>query len=442
MKVSTFTVERTFSCLKRIKTTVRNIQCENRLSTISLSSVEKGLLDELLSRKKFYDAVINKFIQKGGYSESGNSRKVEWSQLKTCAFTNFFKHSSVTILNVNLGLVLQVLAAIRFFAEGGYQRGVGQDLFIALSRPAVSKCIRAVCEGLSNIAGQWIRFPRTVAQRDQIQQKFQDTTRVSGIIGAIDCTHISIVPPKVHEEAYNNLHHGHHSLNICDRDLPVLNLSARYPGRTNDQFIWRHSQSRTEMQKLSTNRIGEFYLIGDSGYAAEPWLQTPILRAEEGTTVYYRTLQLSQLYREMLWCFKSTLALFKEGQGPTLCSSRSVPHSTNMIPLIEEVVNEEPVPIFRNEDVIPAVFPFVSGLGGPIFSQEACHLLPFLFQANGPERSTKPASRKFTMARQEVVLRISHSSLMSSDRMKPRSGDWAKETWEPADVTRRKRIGN
>nr|CAD7406693.1 unnamed protein product [Timema cristinae] len=62
--VSTSTVERTFSCLKRIKTTVRNTQCENRLSTLSLLSVEKGLLDELQSQKSFYDAVIDQFIQK------------------------------------------------------------------------------------------------------------------------------------------------------------------------------------------------------------------------------------------------------------------------------------------------------------------------------------------------------------------------------------------
>nr|CAD7198927.1 unnamed protein product [Timema douglasi] len=63
--VSTSTVERTFSCLKRIKTTVRNTQCENRLSTLSLLSVEKGLLNELQSQKSFYDAVIDKFIHKG-----------------------------------------------------------------------------------------------------------------------------------------------------------------------------------------------------------------------------------------------------------------------------------------------------------------------------------------------------------------------------------------
>nr|CAD7454907.1 unnamed protein product [Timema tahoe] len=38
-------------------------------------------------------------------------------------------------------------------------------------------------------------------------------------------------------------------------------------------------------------------------------------------------------------------------------------------------------------------------------------------------RSGKP--RKLVPIQREVVLRVSHSSLMSSDRMKPRSGDWA-----------------
>nr|CAD7578987.1 unnamed protein product [Timema californicum] len=69
--VSTSTVEHTFSCLKLIKKTVRNTQCENRLSTLSLLSVEKGLLDELQSQKSFYDAVIDKFIHKDLLMHSG-----------------------------------------------------------------------------------------------------------------------------------------------------------------------------------------------------------------------------------------------------------------------------------------------------------------------------------------------------------------------------------
>lgn len=34
-----------------------------------------------------------------------------------------------------------------------------------------------------------------------------------GAIGAIDCTHVTIIAPREHEEAYIN-HHGYHSINV------------------------------------------------------------------------------------------------------------------------------------------------------------------------------------------------------------------------------------
>lgn len=36
---------------------------------------------------------------------------------------------------------------------------------------------------------------------------------VGGTIGDIDCTHVSILAPKIHEEAYVN-HHAYHSINV------------------------------------------------------------------------------------------------------------------------------------------------------------------------------------------------------------------------------------
>lgn len=62
--VSTSTVERTFSCLKRVKSYVRNTQCEDRLSRLSLLSIEKALLNKLQSQRHFYDDVIEKFARK------------------------------------------------------------------------------------------------------------------------------------------------------------------------------------------------------------------------------------------------------------------------------------------------------------------------------------------------------------------------------------------
>nr|CAD7396323.1 unnamed protein product [Timema poppensis] len=51
-----------------------------------------------------------------------------------------------------------------------------------------------------------------------------------------------------------------------------------------------------------------------------------------------------------------------------------------------------------------------------------------------PEDEPISSSSKNIKDSREVALHVSHSSLMSSDRMKPRSGDWAKDTNSQEDV--------
>lgn len=62
--VSTSSVERSFSALKRIKTHARNTTGQARLGALALMSIEKGLLLELKSKDKLYDAVIAHFTKK------------------------------------------------------------------------------------------------------------------------------------------------------------------------------------------------------------------------------------------------------------------------------------------------------------------------------------------------------------------------------------------
>nr|CAD7455439.1 unnamed protein product [Timema tahoe] len=126
---------------------------------------------------------------------------------------------------------IQVTVALRFFAEGGYQRGVGQDSFVALSQTSTGRCIHNVCNAVSDLlADRWIVFPTTAAQRERVQQGYE-------II-------------------------KYDMLQICYRDLRALNVNARFPGRVHDQFIWRDSAVKVEMKRLHQERIGDFYLLG------------------------------------------------------------------------------------------------------------------------------------------------------------------------------------
>ncbi|CAI6359977.1 unnamed protein product [Macrosiphum euphorbiae] len=191
----------------------------------------------------------------------------------------------------SLSVEIQVLTTIQFLASGSYQRGIGHDCLIPISQPSVSRCIQRVTQSfLTMYAGRWISFPKTRAERSNISDRFAQTTTYPGVLGCIDCTHIAIFPPNEREEAYKNFK-GFHSLNVqmvCDSEMRILNVLA-FPGSVHDQFIFTSSALSTEMERLHTNRIGQFYLLGDSGYASEPYMLIPILHANEGSPEYRYT---------------------------------------------------------------------------------------------------------------------------------------------------------
>ncbi|KAJ4451918.1 hypothetical protein ANN_03396, partial [Periplaneta americana] len=66
---SSSSVERSFSAMKRIKSYLRNTQCQERLSSLALLSIEKSLLATLCQRPSFYDDVIDIFARKNRGTE-------------------------------------------------------------------------------------------------------------------------------------------------------------------------------------------------------------------------------------------------------------------------------------------------------------------------------------------------------------------------------------
>nr|CAD7264717.1 unnamed protein product [Timema shepardi] len=117
-----------------------------------------------------------------------------------------------------------VLATLRFFTEGGYQRGVGQDAFVSLSQTSTGSCIHAVCNAVSTQLERWIVFPTTAAQRDRVQL-------------------------------------GSHERD-SKPNLPTLGSLPQH--------------KTCVLANYATK-------AGDSGYAPEPWLLTPITNAARGT---------------------------------------------------------------------------------------------------------------------------------------------------------------
>lgn len=69
---------------------------------------------------------------------------------------------------------------------------------------------------------------------------------------------------------------GYFSLNVqtvSDADLRIRNIVARWPGSCHDQTIFNNSRLKFN---LENGRFRNFHLIGDSGYAVEKFLLTPL----------------------------------------------------------------------------------------------------------------------------------------------------------------------
>ncbi|XP_040072436.2 putative nuclease HARBI1 [Ixodes scapularis] len=113
------------------------------------------------------------------------------------------------------------------------------------------------------------------AEAAEVQQQFFEVAGFPSVVGAVDGTHIRIQGPSDHEEAYVN-RHGYHSINVqlvVDAAYQIRHVVARWPGSANDSKIFKKSALSVKL----SNGTYDGLLLGDSGYACEPWLMTPFL---------------------------------------------------------------------------------------------------------------------------------------------------------------------
>ncbi|XP_039663782.1 putative nuclease HARBI1 [Perca fluviatilis] len=190
-----------------------------------------------------------------------------------------------------------VCIGLRFFASGIFLYAVGDAE--NLSKATVCRSIRQMYLVLKGFLNIFITFPghkRTcfikeefykIAGGPNMNYRLQNrvtftvghyslfcVTGFPNVIGAMDCTHIRIKRPSgVHEGDFVN-RKSYHSINvqmICDADCTFSNVEAKWPGSVHDSRVFRAS---TIFQRLSQ---GEYagVLLGDKGYACQPFLLTP-----------------------------------------------------------------------------------------------------------------------------------------------------------------------
>ncbi|KAJ8913907.1 hypothetical protein NQ315_005704 [Exocentrus adspersus] len=270
----------------------------------------------------------------------------------------------------------KVLVALNFFGNGCYQTNIGLNEFCGVSQSSVSRCIKEIANALNEqaIFNTWIHFPRNRREMDTIRLRFYDKYGLPGVIGAIDCTHVAIFPPSQNDEVYPEHIYvnrkNYHSLNVqlvCDDQLRITNINARFPGSTHDAYIWSHSNVSEAVSNFNRQNPS-YYLIGDSGYPLRPWLQTPIRDPPPGTPEYAYNTSFKRARSTVERCngllkmrFRCLLKHRVLHYAPSMCSkiinSCAVLHNMCLaanIPIPEEEGNENVDFGIIQEDLEPA----------------------------------------------------------------------------------------
>ncbi|XP_058813410.1 putative nuclease HARBI1 [Topomyia yanbarensis] len=174
--------------------------------------------------------------------------------------------------------IFKLSVALRFFAEGGYQRGAGNDLFVGMAQPTVSKGLSEVLDIFEAVVcPQVIKFPSGDSEKSSIKHAFFQKTGFPGVIGCIDGTHIKIVAPSKDKHLFYN-RKGFYSINVmlvCDHTLMIRYVDANHPGSSHDSFVFNASSLSSYLNTRYERGERNTWLLGDAGYPLKPFLITP-----------------------------------------------------------------------------------------------------------------------------------------------------------------------
>jgi hypothetical protein len=127
----------------------------------------------------------------------------------------------------------------------------------------------------------YIKFPQTLEEVVEVKRGLK--FNFPGVIDCIDGSFVVIVArPREHPVYPRNVfinRKNFHSLNVllvCDSDLKILSVNARYPGSVHDSAVYMMSAVKRTFHQRYADGDRSTWLLGDSGYPLEPYLLTPI----------------------------------------------------------------------------------------------------------------------------------------------------------------------
>ena len=169
---------------------------------------------------------------------------------------------------------IKLLLTLRFFATGSILLVVGD--FVGVSKASASIIVDQVSTAIAGLGQHYIKMPTILEEQRAVQENFYRIARFPCVLGAIDCTHVKIQSPGGNNAEHYRNRKGFFSWNVqvvCDADLLIRDIVARWPGCTHDQHILSNSFIKA---KFESGEKGNTILLGNSGYANTNYLLVPL----------------------------------------------------------------------------------------------------------------------------------------------------------------------
>ncbi|XP_045457651.1 putative nuclease HARBI1 [Melitaea cinxia] len=179
----------------------------------------------------------------------------------------------------------QLLLTLRFYALGTMLIAVGD--FVGVSKSTACRIVQNISKSIAKLYNKYIYMHQNSVN------KFYQIAHFPRVLGAIDGTHIRIQSPMqaIGEEFRNRK--GYFSLNVqavCDADLRLMNVVARWPGSAHDATIFNNSVLRAQ---CDIGTFGNRWLLGDSAYPNRAYLLTPVLNPSNSSEQKYNDAHIA-----------------------------------------------------------------------------------------------------------------------------------------------------
>uniref|UniRef100_UPI00398F485F putative nuclease HARBI1 n=1 Tax=Pristiophorus japonicus TaxID=55135 RepID=UPI00398F485F len=176
-------------------------------------------------------------------------------------------------LKTALTIETKVTIALNFYATGSFQSATAD--ISNISQFSAYRSVRQVTDALYRRRVDYISFPVTSDKQVEQQAGFAHIAGFPKVQGTINCTHVGLRVPQLHTEIFVN-RKGFQFIKlqlVCDHQIQILGVDARYPGNSHDSFIL----PQISVLAIFTGPIQNCgWLLGNKGYPLTTWLLTPL----------------------------------------------------------------------------------------------------------------------------------------------------------------------